>query len=290
MIERVAGKNEMRSAVAEARRGGMTIGFVPTMGALHEGHLSLIRAACSRTDFVAVSIFVNPTQFGEDDDFERYPRHIEADIELLAAEGIDFVFTPSVDTMYEADAQVTVEPGPLALRWEGEARPGHFGGMATVVAKLFGIVRPDLAFFGEKDYQQLRIVQRMTRDLDIGVGVIGCPIVRDSSGLALSSRNARLTAEELDIALGLPEALEAAAAAVAWGERDSAALEAIMREAVSARADGGLALDYAAVVDAETLEPVRTLDEPARALIAGRVGTTRLIDNCSLVPAIGGSA
>jgi len=284
VIERISAKPEMHSAIAEARHEGKTIGLVPTMGALHEGHLSLVHAACARTDFVVVSIFVNPTQFAPGEDFELYPRDIAADLDLLGADGVAVVFTPSVEGMYGTDAQVSVEPGPLASRWEGEIRPGHFSGAATVVAKLFNIVHPDLAFFGEKDYQQLRIVQQMNRDLDLGVGVIGCPIVRDTDGLALSSRNAYLSADQRAAALALPEALEAAAQALAWGERDARALEAAMRDAVARVSGGAVTLDYAAVVDPGTLEPLVRVDAPARALIAGRVGKTRLIDNCALHP------
>lgn len=287
MIERIASKSEVRSAIAEARREGKTIGLVPTMGALHEGHLSLVRAAAARTDLVAVSIFVNPTQFAPGEDFERYPRRIEADLELLEAEGVEIAFTPSVDVMYGTGAQVTVDPGPLATRWEGEIRPGHFSGMATVVAKFLNVVRPDLAFFGEKDFQQLRIVERMVADLDLGVGVVACPIIRDRHGLALSSRNAYLTDDERSAALALPAALEAAAAALAWGEASGAALEATMRAAVAEHAGDAVSLDYAAVVDPETLEPLALVDRRARAIIAGRVGATRLLDNCQLVPCEG---
>jgi pantoate--beta-alanine ligase len=251
---------------------------------LHDGHLSLVKAACARTSLVIVSIFVNPTQFVAGEDFELYPRRIDEDLKLLAADGVEIAFTPSAETMYAEDAQVTVDPGPLASRWEGAVRPGHFSGMATVVAKLFNIVRPDLAFFGEKDYQQLRIVHRMARDLDLGVGVIGLPTVRDADGLALSSRNAYLSAEERAAALALPEALDAAAEALAWGETDAAALEAAMRSRVAEHAGAAVALDYVAVVDPDTLEPVATVGRPARALIAGRVGATRLIDNCPLLP------
>lgn len=283
MIERVTSKAEVRAAVLEARREGRRIGFVPTMGALHPGHLSLVRAACERTDFVVASIFVNPTQFAPGEDFSAYPRPIGHDLELLVAEGVEMAFTPSSDAMYGIAPQVTVEPGPLADRWEGEIRPGHFGGVATVVTKLLNIVRPDLAFFGEKDYQQLKIVQRLALDLDLGIGIIPCPTVRDADGLALSSRNAYLSAEERAAALGIPEALEGAAQALAWGERDARALEAAMREAALSR---GVTLDYAAVVDPETLEPLARVDAPARALVAGRVGRTRLIDNCTLVPPI----
>jgi pantoate--beta-alanine ligase len=284
VIERVAGKSEVRSAVADARREGRTIALVPTMGALHAGHLSLVRAARLRADFVVASVFVNPTQFGPNEDFERYPRTIEGDLELLGDEGVDVVFVPSAESMYQDGTDIAVEPGELAKRWEGALRPGHFSGVATVVAKLFNLVSPDLAFFGEKDYQQLRVITRMARQLDFGVGVVGCPTVRDSDGLALSSRNANLSASERVAALGLPEALDAGARAVAWGETSVAAIEAEMLEVAAEHAEGGLSLDYAALVDPETLEPLHRLDRPARALVSGRVGSTHLIDNCALVP------
>lgn len=278
MIERVGSKDEVRAAIAAARREGKRIGLVPTMGALHEGHMALVRAACARTDFVVVSIFVNPTQFGPGEDFERYPRRVEADLELLSAENVELVFNPTPEAMYAADAQVTVDPGPLAQRWEGEIRPGHFGGMATVVTKLLSIVHPDLAFFGEKDYQQLCIIKRMATDLDLGVGIVPVPIVREHDGLALSSRNAYLSADERMRALSLSQALETARSALAAGVRDARALEAAMRETIGERA----VIDYAAVVDAATLEPLERVDATARAIIAARVGATRLIDNFAL--------
>ncbi|NTW28780.1 MAG: pantoate--beta-alanine ligase [Coriobacteriia bacterium] len=279
---RIDSKDEVRSAIAEARRQGRAVALVPTMGALHEGHLSLVEAACARGGLVVVSIFVNPTQFLPGEDFEKYPRRIETDLELLGASGVEFVFTPSAEEMYGADAQVTVSPGPLAQRWEGAMRPGHFDGVATVVTKLLCIVRPDFAFFGEKDYQQLQIVRHMNRDLDLGVEVVGCPTVRDADGLALSSRNAYLSAEERQTALALPHALEAAALALVGGERDVHALEAVMLAVALGHPD--LVLDYAAVVDAATLEPLSQVDRPARAIIAGRVGATHLIDNLALDP------
>jgi len=285
VIERISSKTEVRAAIAEARREGKTVGLVPTMGALHEGHLSLVHAACERTDIVVVSIFVNPTQFAPGEDFEHYPRDLVSDLALLGADGVEMVFTPSVDEMYGAGAQVTIDPGPLAVRWEGAVRPGHFGGAATVVAKLFNVVRPDLAFFGEKDYQQLRIVTRLAHDLDLGVRVVGCPIVRDPDGLALSSRNAFLSAEERVVALALPAALDAAARAVERGEQDPRAIEAEMVDVVARRSGGAITLDYAGVVEPTTLEPATTVAISTRALIAGRVGTTRLIDNCELLSA-----
>jgi len=250
------------------------------MGALHEGHLSLVRAARKRASYVCVSVFVNPTQFAPGEDFESYPRDLSRDLELLAAEGVDLAFTPGTEAMYASDAQVTVDPGPLAERWEGESRPSHFRGMATIVAKLFGIVRPDLAFFGEKDYQQLKIVERLVRDLDMAVTVVGCPTVRERDGLAMSSRNAYLDAEQRAQALALGEALEAAARALAWGETDARAIEREMAAEFDARP--GAVLEYAAVVDPGTLEPLDRVDGAARAIVAGRVGSTRLIDNAPL--------
>ena len=168
MIERIASKHEVHSAVAEARREGRRIGFVPTMGALHDGHLSLVRAACGRTDFVVVSVFVNPTQFAPGEDFEAYPRRIDADLEVLEAEGVEVAFVPTDLEMYGREPQVSVDPGPVARRWEGEVRSGHFAGVATIVAKLLNTVRPDLVFFGEKDYQQLQVVRRVVAELELG--------------------------------------------------------------------------------------------------------------------------
>lgn len=287
MIERISNKAELRAAVAAARKEGKRVGFVPTMGALHEGHLSLVRAACARTDLVVASIFVNPTQFSPGEDFEAYPRPIEADLSALSAEGVEVAFTPTPATMYAPDTQVTVDPGPLAARWEGALRAGHFAGVATVVAKLFSIVRPDLAFFGEKDYQQLKIIERLVLDLDLGVGIVACPTVRERDGLALSSRNAYLSAQERQTAIAVPEALEAAARAVAWGELDVPAIEAAMRDAFQVRvaaSDVAVSLDYAAVIDPATLEPLERVAGTARAIVAAHVGTTHLIDNCPLAP------
>jgi pantoate--beta-alanine ligase len=289
MIERIGSKGELRAAVASARREGKRVGFVPTMGALHEGHLSLVRAACARTDVVIASVFVNPTQFGPGEDFEAYPRPLEQDLAALAAEGVEIAFTPTVTAMYAADAQVTVDPGALGEPWEGALRPGHFRGVATIVTKLLSIVRPDLAFFGEKDYQQLKIIERLVLDLDLGVGIVACPTVRESGGLALSSRNAYLSPEERAVAIAVPEALEAAAAGLAWGERDVAELEAAMRAAFETRTAGSAVsatLDYAAVVDPETLEPLDVVTGNMRALVAAHVGGTHLIDNCALVPPV----
>ena len=284
-MERVASKAEARRAAADARAEGKTVALVPTMGALHEGHLSLVRAACARADYVAVSVFVNPTQFGPGEDYESYPRDLDADLQLLSAEGVDLVFVPSAGVMYERDASVTVNPGLLAERWEGEVRPGHFTGVATVVTKLLSVVRPDLAFFGEKDYQQLQVVRRLVRDLDLGVTVVSHPVVRDRDGLALSSRNAALSEEERISARAIPAALEASAEALAWGEKEARALERTMFERLAGVEH--LALDYAVVVDPDTLEPLDIVEAPARALVAARVGDIHLIDTCALVPVDG---
>lgn len=281
MIERISSKDEVRAAVAEARREGRRIGFVPTMGALHEGHLSLVRAARARTDFVVVSIFVNPLQFGEGEDLAAYPRPLEDDIAALDAEEVEIVFVPSAKAMYGTCTQVTVEPGALATRWEGEVRSGHFVGVATVVTKLLNIVSPDLAFFGEKDYQQLQVIKKVVEDLDLGVTVVAAPTVRDGDGLALSSRNAYLSSAERADARAIPDALDAVAGALAWGERDARVLESVMLETIAAR-EGRVVVDYAAIVDPATLEPLERVDAPVRALVAARVGRTRLIDNCEL--------
>lgn len=280
MLERIGQKAIMRSAVAEVRRKGKTVALVPTMGALHEGHLSMMRAACSRADVVVASVFVNPLQFGEGEDFSAYPRDLETDRDLLKAAGVDFLFAPTVDEMYGTGADTAVVPGGVASRWEGERRPGHFEGVATVVVKLLNVVRPDLAFFGEKDFQQLSVVRRLVEDLDLGVRVVPAPIVRDVDGLALSSRNVYLSRDERARALAIPRALDAARAAVEEGERDMVALVA---RSIVMLEEAGLDPDYVAVVDPHTLEPVDVLETDVRMLIAARSGSTRLIDNCALV-------
>jgi len=232
-VERLASKQEVRQAVAEARREGKRVALVPTMGALHDGHLSLVNAASERADYVVVSVFVNPTQFGPGEDFEAYPRDIERDVDLLGAEGVDLVFVPTPEIMYAPEAMVTVDPGPLGQVLEGAARPGHFSGVCTVVTKLFSIALPDLAFFGEKDYQQLTIVRAMARDLDLPVKVIGCPTVRECDGLALSSRNVYLSAEERSAGTVLYRSLRTAETLVLDGERDAAVVAGAMRDTVA---------------------------------------------------------
>jgi pantoate--beta-alanine ligase len=242
------------------------------MGALHAGHASLIERAARTCDAVAVTIFVNPLQFGANEDLAAYPRPLEADLALAQAHGATHVFTPSVQEMYPRPLTTTVTAGPLAERWEGQSRPGHFDGVATVVTKLFSQAGPCLAFFGEKDYQQLCIIRRLVSDLDIPVVVEGCPTVREPDGLALSSRNVYLNEEERAVAPVLHQALQAgAAAATPDGCRQTMAATVATRPAVQ--------LIYADVVDAESLEPQATFSAPSRLLIAARLGRTRLIDN-----------
>jgi pantoate--beta-alanine ligase len=265
-------------------RGELTgaVGVVMTMGALHEGHRELIRAARARADHVIVTIFVNPLQFGPDEDFDRYPRPLDADLEACRAEGVDVVFAPSREQMFPGgEPAVRVTPGPLGEILEGGSRPGFFHGVLTVVLKLFHLTGADLAFFGEKDYQQLVLVRRMVCDLDVGVEVVGVPTVREPDGLALSSRNRYLSAGERRVALTLPAALRAGAAAGAQG-RDAALAAAHQRFAEGTGPDLDQAeLDYLVLTDPE-LGPAPALG-PARLLVAARVGTTRLIDNLPLV-------
>lgn len=280
-MERLGSKQEIRQAVGEARREGKRIALVPTMGALHDGHLSLVAAARERADYVVVSVFVNPTQFAPGEDFEGYPRDIERDIDLLGAEGADLVFTPTPEVMYAPDAEVTVDPGPLGAVLEGATRPTHFRGVCTVVTKLLAVTAPDLAFFGDKDYQQLAVIKRMARDLDLPVKIIGCPIVRECDGLAMSSRNVYLSRDERAAATVLYRALRSAETLALDGERDARVLEDAMRSQIEG--EPLAALDYAVVVDAVTLAQLDTLGvTPARGLIAARVGATRLIDNLAL--------
>lgn len=269
-----------RAAVAQARRAGRAVGFVPTMGALHEGHLSLVDAARAGGAFVVASVFVNPLQFAPGEDFERYPRDLGRDSELLGEHGVDLIFAPDTAEMYPGGADVTVKAGRLAADWEGRSRPGHFDGVLTVVAKLFNIVQPDVAFFGQKDLQQAQVVRAMARDLDFPVEITVLPTVRDADGLALSSRNRYLHAEDRTRALALSRALHAVHAAYERGERDVADLEQAGHEILLATS--GIKIDYMAVVERDTFRRPAVLERPGAAIGAIRVGTTRLIDNVLL--------
>ncbi|HET9951199.1 MAG TPA: pantoate--beta-alanine ligase [Candidatus Eisenbacteria bacterium] len=279
-VRRVAA---MRALVRDARRRGKSVGFVPTMGALHEGHLSLVRRARRAHDRVVVSVFVNPLQFGPKEDFRRYPRNERRDAALCRGAGCDWFFRPSVEEIYPEGFQTSVLPGPLASRWEGAVRPGHFGGVLTVVLKLLQAVEPDTLYLGQKDAQQAAVVGAMMRDFALPSRLSVAPIVREPDGLAMSSRNAYLGPEERARAAGFPRALAAAAALARRGVRDTRRLEAEAKRVLQLEAKPD-AIDYVAVVDPETLEPIRRLT--ARGLILGaiRVGRTRLIDNRFLTP------
>jgi len=267
----------VRQAVAEARRRGLSIGLVPTMGALHEGHASLFRAARAETGYVVASIFVNPTQFGPNEDFGKYPRALQADLDVCGREGVDLVFHPEPDTIYPPGFCTYVEVQGLQDVLCGAARPGHFRGVATVVLKLFNIVQPDIAYFGQKDAQQARIIGQMVRDLDVPVRLRICPIVREADGLALSSRNRYLDVVQRQNARVLGQALTEARARIEAGERDAAAIRRALTDRIAATP--GATLDYAAVVDAETLGPLERLRGNVLLAVAVKFGTTRLIDN-----------
>ena len=263
------------------RAAGENVALVPTMGALHDGHLALVADAKMRAARVVVSIFVNPKQFGPNEDFDAYPRRAEVDSAKLIAAGVDVLWMPPVDEMYPAGFATNIRVEGLPDRLCGAARPGHFDGVATVVAKLFNQVRPDIAIFGEKDWQQLAIIRRMTADLDLGVEVVGFPTQREEDGLALSSRNAYLTADERAAAVALPRALKQAARAVEGGEEISAALAAVAPALLKA---GFSSVDYVELVAADTLIPLEKLDRPGRLLAAARIGKARLIDNLAVLP------
>lgn len=274
-----ATRSDAGAWTARQRKEGLRVALVPTMGALHRGHLSLIEQARDAADRVALSIFVNPLQFGPSEDFERYPRDLERDLDLAAAAGVDMVFAPPTTEMYpEGDPWVSVVPERGADGLDGASRPGHFRGVLTVVAKLFGIVRPDAAIFGQKDLQQLTLIRRMVRDLELGIEIIAAPIVRDPDGLALSSRNRYLSPEERVRAAALPEALRDCQMLFESGEvRPEPYLEA-MRSRIVPSAQ----LEYAEVVSQETLEPVEAVTSGVVCAVAARVGKTRLIDNAIL--------
>ena len=282
-MKTIESASEMQQTALALRAQGRRIGFVPTMGNLHDGHLSLVRLAKTHADVVVVSIFVNPTQFGPNEDFAAYPRTVEADRALCEAEGVDLVFHPSVPDMYPEGASVAVTENALSRTLCGAARPGHFDGVCTVVAKLFNVVLPHVAVFGEKDAQQLRVIRRMVRDLRFPVAIVSGPTAREPDGLARSSRNQYLTPEQRPQAACLRRALDEAERLFAAGERDPAALVAALR-AVVAQAPAAK-IDYVEIVDDETLQPlVGPIAAPALVALAVWVGKPRLIDNAVLRP------
>ena len=270
----------MRSATREAHRAGKRLGFVPTMGALHEGHLSLVRAAKSVCDVVAVSIFVNPLQFGPTEDLAKYPRTFERDSGLLQNESVDILFCPTPNEIYSAGAVTYVTVEGLSDKLCGRSRPGHFRGVTTVVAKLFHIVEPDVAFFGQKDAAQSTIIRRMVQDLNFPIEIVICPIVREPDGLAMSSRNAYLDSLQRKSALVLHRSLMEIKNRFDRGERSAANLIAAGKQLLSKEAN--VRLDYLEIVDPSTLDPVTQLNKPALVAVAAVVGNTRLIDNIVL--------
>jgi pantoate--beta-alanine ligase len=278
----ISDPREMLAWSKAARRDGKRVGVVPTMGALHAGHVSLIERSCQECDATVVTIFVNPTQFGPNEDFQKYPRTLEADLQSMAGQPVDVVFRPETATMYPAESATRVEVVGPALPWEGAHRPGHFSGVATIVLKLFQIVQPDVAYFGQKDYQQTLVVRRMVADLDVSVEVIVCPTVRESDGLAMSSRNAYLSAESRQKALLLSQSLRLAERMIAAGERDAARVREAMLQLY--QSVPGVTVDYVALAHPTTLAAVASLDAPTVALLAVRVDGTRLIDNALLTP------
>ncbi len=264
------------------REGAAHLGLVPTMGALHAGHLSLVRASKAQCDAVAVSIFVNPTQFGPSEDFARYPRSFESDCAALEKEGVDIVFAPTVEEMYPKGETTWVTVEGLSEKLDGRSRPGHFRGVTTVVAKLFHVIEPDAAFFGQKDAAQVAVIRRMVRDLNLPVEVVVCPIVREDDGLAMSSRNRYLSAEERQRALVLHRSLLQAEKDFRAGQRDAARLSEVGRAVIAQEPQ--VRLDYFEIVDPESLEPVDSISQPALVAVAAYVWSTRLIDNVVLNP------
>jgi pantoate--beta-alanine ligase len=285
VLELVESVAEVRSAVARAREAGLVVGLVPTMGALHDGHVRLIERCRDEAGYVAVSIFVNPTQFGPNEDFTRYPRALEEDLTRCRAAGADLIFAPTPAVIYPSGPQSTwVEVPGLSDVLEGASRPGHFRGVATVVVKLFEIVRPDLAVFGQKDFQQQLVIRRMVADLHVPVRIVTEPTVREADGLAMSSRNRYLDPTQRRAATALYEALTSARQAVLGGEVSANRVRQILRDTVESREL--VRLDYAEVADVDTLQPLDQLGPELRAvaLVAARVGSTRLIDNLVLAP------
>ncbi len=275
---------ELREICDAARAQGRTVGFVPTMGYFHDGHRSLMRAARADNDLVVVSLFVNPTQFAPTEDLSAYPRDLDGDAAQAGAEGVDLLFVPRVDEVYPGDERTTVHVGGITEVLCGASRPGHFDGVTTVVTKLFSMVGPCRAYFGRKDAQQVAVVRRMTRDLNLPVEVVGCPLVRETDGLAMSSRNAYLTADDRDAALVLSRSLFVLGESVQRGERDCTRLHALLTVVLAA--EPRVRIDYAAIVDSATLQPVERLDRDNESetlvALAAFVGKARLIDNVTI--------
>ncbi|HEX6865520.1 MAG TPA: pantoate--beta-alanine ligase [Thermoanaerobaculia bacterium] len=287
-MKTVRTQEDLRQAVNAWRRDGETIAFVPTMGALHEGHLSLVRIARGRAGRVVASVFVNPTQFGPNEDFSRYPRQPEKDAALLESAGCDLLFLPDVETIYPPGNATFVEPAGAALGLEGTCRPGHFRGVATVVCALFNLVRADVAVFGEKDAQQLAVIRQMVRDLHLPVEIVPGPTVRETDGLAMSSRNAYLKPDERRASTVLYRSLQAAEEAIAAGERRGDPVRRVMREILES--EPLARIEYAEVVDAGTFQPVDVLAGNLVLPLAVRIGGTRLIDNIQLAVGDGSAA
>jgi pantoate--beta-alanine ligase len=281
-VQIIREREELAPALAELWAGAETVALVPTMGALHEGHLALVREARARAEAVAATIFVNPLQFGPSEDLARYPRNEERDLELLEAEGCNLVWLPTVEDLYPAGFATSIEVAGVSERWEGTARPGHFAGVATVVAKLLIALSPDLVILGEKDWQQVAVVRRLVEDLGLPHEIVAVPTVREADGLARSSRNAYLSADERARAAALPRALSRAAERIRRGE---AAGEALAEAKSALRAAGFEPIDYLALVDEDTLEPLDEARPGSRLIVAASVGSTRLIDNLPVLPA-----
>jgi pantoate--beta-alanine ligase len=278
----ITSADQMIALSRELRREGKRIGFVPTMGALHEGHVSLVRTARARSDVVVVSIFVNPTQFGPNEDFSRYPRNLEQDAKMLSAEKADFIFHPSVEDMYPQGAATWVTVEGLSQKLDGRSRPGHFRGVTTVVSTLFHIIQPDIACFGQKDAAQLAVIRKMVRDLKFDIEIVACPIVREKDGLAMSSRNAYLDPEQRRQALVLYRALMRIHFLVDQCESRSSELIAAGKQVLAQ--EPAVRLDYLEIVNPETLDPVPAVTHPTLVAVAAYVGSTRLIDNLLISP------
>lgn len=273
----ISSSSEITALTKQARSAGKRVGFVPTMGALHAGHLSLVRAARSRCDMVVVSIFVNPSQFGPNEDFSKYPRSFDSDCAMLEKEKADYIFHPSVEEMYPVGAATWVTVEGLSEKLDGRSRPGHFRGVTTIVSKLFNVVQPDMAFFGQKDAAQVAIIRKMVRDLDFDLEIVVCPTVREADGLAMSSRNAYLNPEQRRQATVLYRALMRLQMLVDRGEKNARVLIAAGKQVMAE--ESSVRLDYLEIVNPDTLDPVTEIGQGALIAVAAYVGTTRLIDN-----------